>query len=154
MGENLISKIENPSMVIKRGGELLATSTVGLKIAIILIVIIILNGFGGLFVWHLYDSKSKELDSLKRQLNVQYSIDETNSKLKELIDRETNLYPKLQAQKESLTIANKKLDDIQIKIGLIGKDKVNAEVSKMDINALSSYLNEHGYGNTITSCGR
>lgn len=151
---NPISSLKDPPMVFKRGAGLLSSSTIGLKIIIVFAVIFILNCIGGLFVWNLYDNKSKELDSLKRQLRVQAIVDETNSKLKELIDRETNLYPKLQAQKDSLIIANNKLDDIQAKIGLVGKDKFNAEVSKMDINALSNYLNEHGYSNTITSCGK
>lgn len=152
--KNTLTDIENPMMVIKNGGGFFATASLNFKIAIILIAFVVLNGFGGLFVWHLYDSKSKELDSLKRQLNVQKSIEETNARLKAVEDREANLYPKLQAQKDSLNIANKKLDIIQEKIGLIGKDKINAEVFKMDINALSIYLNEHGYGNTITSCGK
>jgi hypothetical protein len=132
--------------------ELIQNKTISLKIIIIILVII--NCFGGLFVWHLYDNKLKELNSIKSQLNIQKSIDETNAKLKGMIDRETNLYPKLQAQKDSLLKANKKLDNIQAKIGLVRKDKINAEVSKMDINALSSYLNEHGYSNAIISGGK
>ena len=157
MGEienNLLSNTENPSMVIKNGAGLFSSSALNIKIGIILIVFLVLNVVSGLFVWHLYDSKSKELESVKRQLNVQRSIDETNAKLKDLFDRESNLYPKLQAQKDSLINANNKLDIIQAKIGLIGKDKVDAEVSKMDISALSNYLNTHGYGNTIISIGK
>lgn len=154
MDENLLSKVENPSVVEKNGGVGFTDSPINLKIVIVLIAIVVINCFVGLFVWHLYDNKSKELDSIKKQISVQQSIDETNSILKNLEDREANLYPKLQAQKESLVTANKKLDDIQAKIGLVGKDKINAEVSKMDLNALSDYLNQRGYSNTITSCGK
>lgn len=151
MSYNLIYNNDNPSMVIKNGVGLLASSTLGIKIMIVFVIILISNAIGGIFIWHLYDNKSRELDSYKRQLDVQKNIDETNSKLKDLLEREKVLYPELLKQKKELSAANSKLDDIQAKINITGKEQINAEVSKMDLNDMSNYLNSLGYGNTIVS---
>jgi septal ring factor EnvC (AmiA/AmiB activator) len=147
--DNSLSNSDNSTEVIKSGGDLFTTSSLKFKITIVLIVVFILNCIGCLFVWQLYNSKSKELESLKKQINLQQSISETNAKLDDMFKREKDLYPQLVATKNELAANNIKLADIQKAIKLTRKDVIDAEVNKMDLNSISNYLSSRGYPNTI-----
>jgi hypothetical protein len=116
-----------------------------------LVVVFICVGCS-IFLWQRSVSKTAELEELKGRINIQKSLDETNAKLNEVLKRENEIYPKLLETKRELTLASEKLSKIQNDIKLIGKDTVKDEVSKMDLNDISVFLNSYGYTNRITSC--
>jgi uncharacterized protein YecA (UPF0149 family) len=114
-------------------------------------VVIVFICISNVVVWNMLNSKTAELKEATNKLSLQKSLDETNAKLAEVLKRENEIYPKLLETKKELAIASSKLAEIQAGIALTGKETIGAEVSKMDLNALSGYLITMGYPNKVIS---
>ena len=117
------------------------------------VFVIVLFIISNTVLWSMYNSKSIELSSATSKLNMQKSLDETHAKLDDILNREKDVYPKLLEIKREMSVASTKLADLQASVVLTKKEKIGEEVSKMDLNGMSSYLFSVGYSNAI-GCGK
>lgn len=113
--------------------------------------VIVLFVISNTVMWSMFNNKCIELSTANSQLSVQKSLDETNAKLNEIVSRENDVYPKLLEIKRDLSAASSKLSAIQTSIIITKKETISEEVSKMDLNDMSSYLLSNGYRNRVIS---
>jgi septal ring factor EnvC (AmiA/AmiB activator) len=121
------------------------------KLFLVCVVIVVFLSVSVVVLWNKFNSKSVELDSLKSNTNIQKVLSDTKAKLDEVHKRQEEIYPQLIEANKKLKDQSDKLSKIQADIKLVKKEKINEEVSKMDLGDMSLYLLSVGYPNSIVS---
>lgn len=114
-------------------------------------VLLIVCCIGILILWQHTQSVTNELTKLKSTIAITADINKVEAKLADMKQREAELYPVLQQKQQELTDTLKTLDTKKNELNKIKKEKIKNDISKMDINTLSSELSKSGYSNSIIS---
>ena len=122
-------------------------STAKLHIVYIILVLLLLTSLG--FGYHQYDVKNKELATLKATISIQADIAKEQAKLDAIKKMEVEEDAKLQASIKSKQDLINQIEEERKKLYTKQKEKINAEVSKMDSNTFSDMLNAMGYPSIV-----
>jgi len=104
-----------------------------------------------IFFWQKWQSKATELEVYKGQHQTEETLKKVNEKLAEIVEREKNLYPKIEAEISKL---NKNITDLE-KIKKFYEDNkpkketTSNEINKLKLEEISKYFFNLGYSNTI-----
>ena len=125
--------------------------TTYLKEIFIIIIIII-----SLFFWNQWRSTQQTIDNMKNDIKIQETLDKVNSKLKDIEDREKNLYPKINAEINKL---NKNISDLEKIKKFFEQNKpkkkdTEDEINKLNVEEISKRFIDLGYSNTIKSSSK
>ncbi len=103
------------------------------------------------FFWQQYQSTKKELELYKTQISMKDTLEKLNSKLKDIEDREKNLYPKIDAEVAKLNKNIKELEKIRdyYEKNKPKKEDIENEINKLDLKEVSKRFSDLGYSNTI-----
>jgi predicted PurR-regulated permease PerM len=116
------------------------------KELLIILLLIIMTIF-----WQINQSTKKELEKIKLEQTSIEQLNNINSKLNEIQDRQKNLYPQIDANISSI---NKNIKDSKDKLANIEKNFPKKEIiyenfKTKNINEISIYFSNNGYPNII-----
>jgi predicted Holliday junction resolvase-like endonuclease len=113
-----------------------------------LVVIVVLAVVLMLYRQSLLKTKM-ELENAQVGANLAKEMALTEAKLKEMKDREAELYPELERKTGELNAIQGQIEKERAKLVVVKRQVIAAQVQTMDIDTLSKELNRMGYGNTV-----
>ena len=122
-------------------------STIHIHASYILIVIALICTM--IFGYNSYNSKSKELESLKKTLTVQAELADTQTILDNLKQQQADLVSQLTSQLNTKQNLENQLIELRKQIKLTPKKDIENEINKMSDDQLISLFRNAGYNATL-----
>lgn len=114
-------------------------------------IIIFILVIGLLTCYWRWNETKKDLAEAVRISTVGRTLDEINSMLDGVNQREKEVYPKMDATIDSLNSSIKSLQETITKLNKPKKEQIYANFKKQNIQDLSKWFSDNGYPNTISN---
>jgi phenylalanyl-tRNA synthetase alpha subunit len=107
-----------------------------------------------LVLWQQSYSKQKKIDELNAVIKLEDKIKEIESKLTEMRDRESNVYPEITRKLQNLEKARQDYKKLEAQLKKPTKEGVTNDINKLNMEEVNRIFNSLGYDTAVGPVGK